>query len=232
MRNLFLSGLIIGACCLSGVARGAENTPVLMIGDSMMRLLSVAMEKELRAADVQPASSFSSLGSGLARLDAFDWFAKVKALMAERKPATVVVTLGANDRQALKDASGQVVQYGVPEWEAEYSKRIGHVMDEILNGGAKRVIWLLLPDMKVPAHQEYAMFVNTLITKEAQAESRKGKVVLFDMRPLLTRKPGTFAMYVMSPTGLALSVRDSDGVHLTKDGARIVAVAVVKAYWK
>jgi hypothetical protein len=125
---------LFAGCALafaSGAARAADGAPVLMIGDSMMRLLGVAMEKELHAANVQPASSFSSLGSGLARLDAFDWFAKVDALMAERKPATVVVALGANDRQALKDASGQVIQYGVPEWETEYGKRIGHVMDQL-----------------------------------------------------------------------------------------------------
>ena len=43
--------------------RAAEETPVLMMGDSMMRLLSIAMEKQLKAAGVQPASSFTSLAS-------------------------------------------------------------------------------------------------------------------------------------------------------------------------
>lgn len=214
------------------VSGAAEEAPVLMIGDSMMRLLSVAMEKELKAAGVQPATSFSSLASGLARMDAFDWFDKVAELMKERQPRTVVVTLGANDRQTLKDALGRVVPAGTPEWEKEYGLRVGRIMDELIKGGAKRVIWLLLPDMRDSVQQEYAQAVNALFAREAAAETRKDKVTLFDVRPLLTRKPGTFSRYVMAPNGAALTVRDTDGIHLTAPGAQRVAQALVKTYWK
>lgn len=231
-RILFLAAVAACVCGAPVTTAAAEDVPVLMVGDSMMRLLSVAMEKELKAAGVGPAASFSSLGSGLARLDAFDWFAKVESLMAEQKPATVVVTLGANDRQALKDAQGRVVQFGTPEWAQEYRLRIGRIMDEILKGGAKRVIWLLLPDMKESAQQEYAQLLNEEYAKEAAVETRAGKVVLFDTRPLLTRRVGTFSLYVMSPNGAALTVRDTDGVHLTSVGAQRVAQAIVKTYWK
>ena len=232
-KRCFLSLLM--ACLFAGAPRLAgavEAAPVLMIGDSMMRLLGIAMEKELKAAGVQPAASFSSLASGLARMDAFDWFAKVDALMSEHKPATVVVTLGANDRQSLKDATGRVVPFGTPEWEKEYALRVGRIMDELIKGGAKKIIWLLLPDMKEPVQQTYAQFVNTLFEREAAVEARKDKVVLFDMRPLLSRKPGTFSLYVMAPNGAALTVRDSDGVHLTNPGAQRVAQSLVKTYWK
>ena len=223
------------ACVLSlvpGWGRAAEKAPVLMIGDSMMRLLGIAMEKELKIAGIQPAASFTSLGSGLARMDAFDWFAKVESLVKEQRPATVVVTLGANDRQALKDLTGRVVNFGTPEWDKEYALRVGRIMDELIKGGANRIIWLLLPDMKDPVHQEYAVSVNALVAKEASAEARKEKVVLFDMRPLLSRKPGTFSLYMMSSNGEALTVRDVDGVHLSSVGAQRVAQAIVKTYWK
>lgn len=227
--SLLMACLFAGAPCL---ANATEAAPVLMIGDSMMRLLGIAMEKELKAAGVQPAASFSSLASGLARMDAFDWFAKVDALMSEHKPATVVVTLGANDRQSLKDATGRVVLFGTQEWEKEYALRVGRIMDELIKGGAQKIIWLLLPDMKEPVQQTYAQFVNTLFEREAATEARKDKVVLFDMRPLLSRKPGTFSLYVMAPNGAALTVRDADGVHLTNPGAQRVAQSLVKTYWK
>jgi len=58
------------------------------------------------------------------------------------------VTLGANDRQALQDGAGNVLQFGTAEWREEYGKRIGRAMDVILENGAKRIIWLELPDMK------------------------------------------------------------------------------------
>lgn len=225
----------MAGCMLAVVSsplRAAEGAPVLMIGDSMMRLLGIAMEKELAAAGVSPATSFSSLASGLARMDAFDWFAKVDELMKQHKPATVVVTLGANDRQSLKDTTGRVVPFGQPEWAREYGLRIGRIMDELIKGGATRVVWLLLPDMKEPVQQEYALAVNALFKQEAEVEARKDKVVLFDMAPLLTRRPGTFSLYVMAPNGAALTVRDSDGIHLTNVGSKRVAQSLVQTYWK
>jgi len=233
MKKLFLSVVICSvSLMLPMVSRAADNAPVLMMGDSMMRLVGIAMEKELKAAGVQPAVSFSSLASGLARLDAFDWFTKTAELMKKNQPAVVVVALGANDRQTLKDTTGRVVLYGSPDWEREYSLRLGRIMDEIIKGGAKRIIWLTLPDMREPAQQEYAKFVNTLFVKEAAVESRKDKVVLFDMNPLLSRKPGQFSLYVMAPDGAALTVRDADGVHLSNPGAKRVAQSLVKMYWK
>ena len=233
INRLFFVAVV---ACISFLApdwgRAAERTPVLMIGDSMMRLLGVAIEKELKTEGVQPAASFSSLGSGLARMDAFDWFAKVDSLMKEHRPATVVVTLGTNDKQTLKDTTGRVIVFGTPEWETEYASRIGRIMDEIIKGGASRVIWLLLPDMKESWHQEYATLMNALYAREAANGERKDKVVLFDMRPLLTRKPGTFSQYMMSPDGVALKVRDADGVHLSPIGAQRVAQAITKTYFK
>ena len=232
-KRVILSVLAACACAVAPAAsRAAEGAPVLMIGDSMMRLLGLAMEKELKAAGIQPATSFSSLASGLARMDAFDWFAKVDALMKEHKPATVIVTLGANDRQSLKDTSGRVVPFGSPEWEKEYALRVGRIMDELLKGGATRVVWLLLPDMREPVQQEYAQFVNGIFARQQAVETRKDRVVLFDMAPLLSRKPGQFSLYVMAPNGSVLTVRDADGIHLTNPGAQRVAQSLVKTYWK
>ena len=231
-RFLFAAAAACALLLVPGWGCAAEKAPVLMIGDSMMRLLGIALEKELKSAGVQPASTFTSLGSGLARMDALDWFSKVASLMKEQRPATVVVSLGANDRQALKDTTGRVVNFGTPEWDKEYALRVGRIMDELIAGGVNRIIWLLLPDMKDPVHQEYAVSVNALYAREAAAESRKEKVVLFDMRPLLSRKPGTFSLYMMSSNGEALSVRDTDGVHLSPVGAQRVAQAISKTYFK
>ena len=121
---------------------------------------------------------------------------------------------------------------GTPEWEREYALRIGRIMDELIKGGATRVIWLLLPDMREPVQQEYAKLVNAIFTKEAAVETRKDKVVLFDSSPLLSRKPGMFSLYVMAPDGSVLTVRDADGIHLTNPGAKRVAQSLVKTYWK
>ncbi len=206
-----------------------QQASVLLMGDSMMRLFGSAMEKELLKKEGVTASSFTSLGSGLARLDAFDWMAKASVLMEEKKPATVIVSLGANDHQVLMSASGEKIPVDTPEWNQEYGRRIGKILDLLVTGGAKRVIWLTLPDMKEPAHQEYASVVNKLVAEQA---ATRQTVMLFDTAPILARKPGKFVSYVMGADGSIITVRDRDGVHLSADGAKRLAQALVLAYWK
>ena len=51
-REFWLAVVLCAA--VAGAGQAAEAPPVLMIGDSMMRLLGIAMEKELAAAGVPP----------------------------------------------------------------------------------------------------------------------------------------------------------------------------------
>ncbi len=207
------------------------ETPVLMVGDSMMRLLGVQMEKAFKKAGIQPAVAFSSLGSGLVRPAAFDWNAKIDELCQANHPKTVFVALGTNDRQTLEGTESGAIRYGLPEWEPEYAKRLTAFIDRIFENGVERVVWLLLPDMKDPANQEHAQLVNRLVTEIAQDESRKDRMTLFDLGPILSKRPGQFSPYIMSNSGASLTVRDPDGVHLTIDGARIVTRSVLKTFW-
>ena len=207
------------------------ETPILAIGDSMMRILGNQIEKQFKAADLTPVTAFSSLGSGLVRPSVFDWTAKINELLEANHPKTVFVALGTNDRQTMETLEGSVIPYGAPEWEPEYAKRIGAVMDQLLQGGATRVVWLLLPCMKAPANQEHAELLNAVVTREAQTEERKDKVSLLDLGSLLSRNPKKYSAGVMAPTGEFVTVRDPDGVHLTSDGAKLVAKAMIKIYW-
>ena len=208
------------------------DKPVLMIGDSMMRLLGHEMEKAFKKADIQPAVSFSSLGSGLVRPSAFDWSAKITELLAANTPRTVFVCLGANDRQPIEIAGGGIVRYeDAADWRATYSKIIGGVMDQLIEGGVTRVFWMLLPDMKDPVNQEHAKLVNEIVTEQAADEKRKDVVKLYDLASALSRRPGKYSQYMMSPEGQSLTVRDPDGVHLSVDGSKLVAKKVLKDFW-
>lgn len=210
------------------------ETPVLMIGDSMMRLLGGKMEAGFKKADVQPATAFSSLGSGLVRSSVFDWTAKINELLngsdtAEGlHPKTVFVVLGTNDRQTIELVGGGTIAYEAAEWPAEYARRISGVMDQLIEGKVDTVVWLLLPPMKAAAHQEHAALVNKLVTEAASAENRRDKVFLYDLGPVLSKKPGEFTGTIMAKDLRAVTVRDPDGVHLTADGAKIVSSAILQ----
>ncbi len=233
------AALLAGATLLAAPAEKAEeikipkpDTPIIMIGDSMMRILGREMEKAFKKADVQPAVAFSSLGSGLSRPTAFNWTAKIDELIATNHPKTVFVCLGTNDRQALEIDNAVIKYESTDLWRTTYGQLIGGVMDQFIAGGVTRIVWMLLPDMKDAIAQEHAQLVNGIIIEQAQAENRKDIVTLLDLAPMLSRHPGKYSQYVMSPTGASLSVRDPDGVHLSVDGGKLIAQAILKKYWK
>ena len=239
MKKLFQWGgmlVLAGLLAVQAVAADAPeypqgSTPVLMVGDSMMRILGANMEKEFRLADIQPAVAFSSLGSGLVRPSVFNWFTRLDELLAENHPKTVFVALGTNDKQALETEDGIIINYGEPAWEAAYRQCIARVMDQLLAADVDLVVWFLLPPMKEAAVQEHAQLVNRIATELANEDSRKDKFFLYDMASVFSRRPNVYSQYMMSPTGEAIMVRDPDGVHLTVGGAKAVAKACVKNFY-
>ena len=208
------------------------GSPVLMIGDSMMRLPGPSMERELakHPAGIQ-ASTFAGIGTGLARLDAFDWLAKIDELCAERKPKVAVVALGANDRQPMLLTGGSaVVQPGTSEWDVEYASRIGQAMDRLQAGGCERIIWLLLPPMRDPVADAFAQRINEMAV--AAAATRPAVTPHNFSKMFADRRTGGYAERVMDPkTAESIPVRERDGIHLSPEGARMLSMALVKEYW-
>lgn len=208
------------------------STPVLMVGDSMMRILGANMEKEFRQAGIQPAVAFSSLGSGLVRPSVFNWFTRLDELLKENQPKTVFVALGTNDKQALETEEGAIIPYGGPAWEAAYRQCLARFMDQLLAADVDLVVWFLLPPMKDPAVQEHAQTVNRIATELASEDARKEKIFLFDMASCFSRTPGKYSQYMMDQSGAAITVRDPDGIHLAVGGAKAVAKACVKNFYE
>ena len=221
-----------GTAASAGAQDPAARSPVLLLGDSMMKMPGLAMERELqRIPGIRPVA-FSGIGTGLARLDAFDWIAKMDALCAEHQPKVAVITLGANDRQPMQiEGGGGIVQPGTPEWTAEYRRRVGLAMDHLIAGGCERVIWLLLPPMRDARVSEFCQQVNDIILAEAAS---RPPVIAHDYRKLVAdRKTGGFTERRIDPkTAAAIRIRESDGIHLSLEGARMLAAALVEEYWK
>jgi hypothetical protein len=240
MKNILKTGAMLVLAVLLAANATAGNaseypkgsTPVLMMGDSMMRILGANMEKEFRLADIQPAVAFSSLGSGLVRPSVFNWFERLAQLLEENHPKTVFVAIGTNDKQALETEDGSIIKYGEPAWETAYRACLARVMDQLLAADVELVVWFLLPPMKDAAVQEHAQLVNRIATELASDEARKDRIFLYDMASVFSRRPGVYSQYMMSPQGEAIMVRDPDGVHLTAGGAKAVAKACLKNFYQ
>lgn len=226
------SAFVFALAIVSYAEDQTPNSPVLLIGDSMMRLPGMAVEREL--AKNQPdikAHTFSGIGTGLARLDAFDWLAKISELCVEHRPKVAVITLGANDRQPMQMPDGQgVSQPDTDEWHTEYAARMARAIDLFLENGCEKIVWLLLPPMRDPVVDQHAKKLNELVTNLAQT---RPQMTLFDVGSLVAdRRTGGFTMRIIDPhTAAAVAVRERDGIHLSPQGARLLATALVEKYW-
>lgn len=209
---------------LAGSAESPAPARVLLIGDSMMRVPAHATELQLSKREGVTSKSYTSLGSGLARLDAFDWMAKIDELVAEFDPDCSIAWFGTNDRQPMQTGSG-IIKLTDPGWEEEYGRRVGQAMDKLLQREGSRVIWLELPDMREAPMQADIELINRIV--KAQADQRE-RVVFFPARQILGRQPGKFTMHVPGPTGMPVQVRDADGVHLSRPGADRMATELIK----
>ena len=220
---------------LGGPAAGWSAPPaaqppparVLIIGDSMMKLPAHALELALAGRAGVTTRAYTSIGSGLARLDSFDWMEKTRTLLAEFNPDMTLVWFGTNDRQPMQTAD-RIIKVEDAEWPEEYARRVGALMDLITTPPAARMLWLELPDMRDDKIQKDVLLINRLVQTEAGKRSR---VEFFLTRPILGHRPGKFTPYVIGPKGMPIQLRDPDGMHLNRAGADRLAEHLVQAIY-
>lgn len=225
-RFLFCAGLLI-----QGVAsaHGQEApTRILIVGDSIMQAVSRSLERQLGRRPGFQAASYTHIGSGLARMDLFDWHEQISGLMEERRPELVLIMMGANDNQPMRVSGDTILRVGTDEWKQEYARRVGGAMEIMLSGGATQVHWLELPDMRDARLQEDVGMINQLVRAEA---ARRLGVTFQETRSLLSRTVGQYSPYVIQANGMPLDIRSGDGIHLNRQGADLLADHIVRRIW-
>jgi uncharacterized protein len=202
---------------------------VWMGGDSLMGAIS---DDAQIAVNGDPRYAFSTdvqVGTGLARPDVLDWAAELQAQMDATNPDVVVLSFGGNDDQPLHGPNGEYYSLFTPEWQAEYARRIGLMMDVASASGARTVVWLGLPSER-PENLDGA---KEAVNAAAQAEAAKRPhVVYVPLGPLVAGPDGGYADDLTLADGSTIRARREDGVHLTNEGAALVVPAILDAFAK
>jgi uncharacterized protein len=230
-QQLSGSGFVAAADAPKPEKRTAPTAPqplhrLLVTGDSLSTPLDIEIARKL--ADQGPGVSVTrdpKLGVGISNSALLD-FGQVSATQAaDDQPDAVVVFIGANEGYPLPAGNGSQVSCCGPAWEREFESRVGQMMDNYLDGGAKRIYWLTVPTQRDAARKPIADDVNQAVRQAAAARGPVIRVV--DLIPTFT--PGDSYRDAIQVNGEQTIVRRSDGIHLNDIGAGLAADMVLAA---
>jgi len=213
-------------------APGRCHLRALLLGDSnMYGALGHALTRSLRARGYEVAR-VGKPGSGLARPDFYDWPTETERMVAEQDPDLVVIILGGNDIQRLRDHSGE---YGTAvrwddeaRWEGTYAARVralAQAMDQPRpdpTSPPRRLFFLSPTNRRPPKNRArvqrvWAVQRETLATYQGWG-SPLG-VQWIDAFTASSAPTGRYLAKGPDAKGHTARYRKGDGIHLTRAGA-------------
>ena len=188
---------------------------VAVVGDSLAVFLAQGLQ-EIYAE--RPAVTFvkrNRESSGLVRDDYFDWPKSLKDLVSTSdKLDAIIVMIGSNDRQQLKDDQG-VHEPRSEIWRQIYARRIDTMIGIAREKGAA-LIWVGLPIMRSEKYSADLLAFNDLYKARAQAAG----VPFIDVWEAFAGEDGHYVVTGPDVGGEIVRLRTQDGVHFTRAGAR------------
>ena len=201
-------------------------TRVLVVGDSLAIDLGWGFTPQLDAREGISVVDDAVQSSGLVRTDYYDWPAHLRADIAAVHPDVVETLFGTNDEQAITTARS-VAEPDTPAWDRAYAARVRQIAAIVREAGAT-LAWVSLPRMG-PQSVLGQPYVSNLVTLDRNALAAARRAAFVDAWLLFTTPAGAYTPYVeLAPHVWALG-HDSDGTHLTPEGAAVVDVRTVVA---
>jgi hypothetical protein len=226
VKSLLWAGAVcLGVAILTGLSApatmAAETTPlhIAFVGDSMADGLWGALFRRLGKdkclADRIKLIRKAKNGTGLARLDQFNWVAEVGAMAKEATPDLFVGSFGINDRQAIVDPTKVRTEYDAPDFDSRYQSFAEDLIRNAIAGGAS-IIVTGLPVMLDPAANADAKDKNHLL---AAAVANVSSPLAVYVKPWSSKAgDDEFKPYLPNANNQIVQFRANDGIHFTTTG--------------
>jgi hypothetical protein len=196
----------------------AAPLDLLVTGDSLQESSGPQLAAYANARrHVVAGCTVPKYSTGLVRDDFFDWPAYARQLAAERDPEAVSFMIGGNDGQNMS-VGGRVLQAGSAEWAAEYQRRAAAVMRAFANGHRK-VYWIGMPIARSDRLTGIYRVLNDAVRRAAASVAGVTFVDVWAMYAPDGHYQDSFA----DERGVVRRMRSSDGIHLSTDGAGLLA---------
>jgi hypothetical protein len=158
-------------------------------------------------------------GSGLTRLDQYNWIDEVSAIAADPGADLFVASLGINDRQPIVEADKSRTDYGGPAFDARYES---HVKELIQRATAEdgSILIVGLPVMLDPDADADAKAKNKLF----EAAVKESGLAHAAYAPPWSSQPAPdeYKPFLPNSRNAMVQVRATDGIHFTTFGYDLV----------
>ncbi len=196
-----------------------ENLGVVLIGDSIMQGFGWGFENALKTSKIT-IKNLAKASTGLTNKKFYDWSEELKNALENLKnrPQNLLILalFGANDAYNYA-FEGRALEFGTDAWRQAYEGRIAQIY-EIADKYGAQVAWLGMPCMRSEKFDKKMKTLN-LIYKDA-AQKRGARYI--DIGGAICDN-GKYLKQDADNKPL----RNDDGVHISLNGAKKVALYVV-----
>jgi uncharacterized protein len=209
-------GPVMGSAAVEPVLEvpdGEQQTyRILVIGDALAGGLGAGMTRMAEAdPSIQIVNRFNE-ASGLSRPEVYDWAQALPKIMDGKDFDGVVVLVGSNDRQSMRDGNFRY-PFNTPEWITAYQQRVDDVLTA-LQSQSVEIFWVSMPPMEAPSYEADMLTVQAL--QKAQVEAKGAKFI--DVRAAFLNPDGSYTDRGADDTGEIRKLRSRDGVTFFKQG--------------
>jgi uncharacterized protein len=191
---------------------------VVVMGDSLADQLAQGLADAFFEERPEIAIVKKTRGSsGLVRADFYDWPAEAPGLIENEKVNAIVIMLGANDRQVLRDEKG-AYEIRSDRWRELYAARIDALIESLRPRGVP-IIVTGQPSMGNARLHADMPYINEILRERAQAMG----AIYVDVWDGFVNENDQFITMGSALDGQTRRLRMGDGVHFSRAGARKVA---------
>jgi uncharacterized protein len=188
---------------------------VYVLGDSLAELLGQGLKEHLTDRSDIGVQRKARSSSGLVRDDFFDWTKALKDLLGgQEKVDVVVMMVGSNDRQILRDDTG-THEFRSDRWRELYTRRLDDFL-AVARDKRVPVVWVGMPVMQSQRLSADMIYINGLARERVQ---RAGGTYV-DIWEGFTSEQGQYAAVGPDVNGEIVRLRTADGIHFTKAGQK------------
>ena len=195
---------------------------VLVVGDFVAGSLGDGLKTAFETTPGIVIETRSNGSSGLVREDYFNWPENLPAYIAETKPALIIISLGANERQQMSIGSDKE-KFRTDRWLAEYARRTADFA-ALARKDKTPLLWVGMPPFQSTSMTADMVTLNGIFRTEAE----KAGGTFVDIWDGFVDEEGKFVMTGSDINGQQVRLRGSDGINLTKAGKRKLAFYVEK----